>query len=252
MAEKLNQLGPFGVMVSSSDGQMIAPDKLRNLAEQHKLVVLRGFPALDGDALPRFCAGLGEILKWDFGAVNKLQATPDAKNYLYTNREVPFHWDGAFAPRVPGLIFFHCDKAAGAGGGETLFTDTVRLLSVTDRETIDKWRGTVITYTTEKIVHYGGSFTSAMIVPHETREVVRYAEPVADLNPVQLEISGIGSEERDDFFADIHRRLHDPRVCYRHKWISGDILVADNKTLLHGRNAFAEGTDRLIRRVNII
>ena len=35
-----------------------------------------------------------------------MKVDQQAQNYLYTNRSVPFHWDGAFAGRVPRYIFF--------------------------------------------------------------------------------------------------------------------------------------------------
>ena len=37
-------------------------------------------------------------------------------------------------------------------------------------------------------------------------------------------------------------RLNDERVCYAHRWQTGDVVIADNFTLLHGRRAFAHGT----------
>ena len=52
------------------------------------------------------------------------------------------------------------------------------------------WRATSITYSTDKVVHYGGSFTSPMIAPHPIsgEKTLRFAEPVRDLNPVSLDI----------------------------------------------------------------
>jgi alpha-ketoglutarate-dependent taurine dioxygenase len=174
---------------------------------------------------------------------------------LYTNREVPFHWDGAFAGHVPHYIFFHCDDAPAPGsGGQTLFCDTVRLLEKAPLERRALWAQTNITYTTQKIVHYGGSFTSPMICSHPLNgnEVLRFAEPVFDLNPVQLEINGIPEEEQAEFLKDMHERLHNDAVCYRHEWQQGDVVIADNFVLLHGRDAFGDNSPRKIRRVNIL
>ena len=47
-------------------------------------------------------------------------------------------------------------------------------------------------------------------------------------------------------------RLNDERVCYAHRWQTGDVVIADNFTLLHGRRAFEHGTVRDIRRVNVL
>lgn len=228
---------------------------LKSWIDEYRFVVLKGFAPLEGAALPKFCETLGELLEWEFGAVNDLRVDPATKNYLFTNRAVPFHWDGAFLPRSPHYIFFHCDVAPEPGaGGETLFCETVRLLAQAPVELQKLWREVVITYTTEKIVHYGGTFSSPLLASHPTLAipVVRYAEPVDDLNPVQLSIEGISENEQPRFIKDMHQRLNDPRCCCAYEWENGDVVIADNHALLHGRRAFAEQTPRHIRRVNIL
>ncbi len=255
----LTRLIPFGVVVESkrqgADLRAVSVPVLKGWVDDHRVVVLRGFAPLAGPAMPQFCQRLGELLEWDFGAVNELRVQADARNYLYTNNAVPFHWDGAFAGRIPHYIFFHCETAPPQESrGETLFCDTIRLIKRATPRRREVWRRTVITYTTEKIVHYGGTFTSPMISRHPTsgEETLRFAEPVEDLNPVRLEIKGIPEEARADFLRDMHRRLNDPNVCYRHQWSSGDVLIADNHALLHGRRAFDRPRERHIRRVNIL
>ena len=256
---QLDQLKPFGLVVTSkqpgSDLYALPTANLQQWVENQRVVILRGFAPLEARRFPQFCSRFGEILEWDFGAVNELRVQSEARNYLYTNREVPFHWDGAFAGRVPRYIFFHCDEAPPPGsGGETLFCDTVRLLEEAPPERRALWAQIDITYTTQKIVHYGGSFTSPMICSHllNGNQVLRFAEPVVDLNPVQLEINGIPEEEQAAFLKDMHERLHNDAVCYRHEWRQGDVVIADNFVLLHGRDAFADNSPRKIRRVNIL
>jgi alpha-ketoglutarate-dependent taurine dioxygenase len=255
----LEQLKPFGLLVTSQqahgDLQTIPIPDLKKWVDDHRVIILRRFASLAGAQLPDFCLRLGEILEWDFGAVNDLRVRPDARNYLYTNREVPFHWDGAFAGRIPHYIFFSCDLApAPRSGGETLFCDTTRLLAQAPLEQRERWQHTTITYTTEKVVHYGGTFTSPMISKHPiTREqVLRFAEPVLDLNPVELEINGIPEQSQAEFLTDMHERLLSDDVCYRHQWQIGDVVIADNYVLLHGRTKFEQNAERKIRRVNIL
>lgn len=250
---------PFGLIVQSrqagADLRSIDVPLVKQWVGDHRVVILRRFAALAGAELPEFCRRLGKILEWDFGAVNDLRVKPDARNYLYTNSEVPFHWDGAFVGRVPHYIFFHCDVAPRPGsGGETLFCDSSRLLAQTPVKQRELWEQTTITYTTEKIVHYGGRFSSPMICIHPFTgdKVVRFAEPVTDLNPVQLEIEGIPEADQAAFLKDMHEQLRADTVCYQHEWKAGDVVIADNFVLLHGRNAFRQNGERSIRRVNIL
>ncbi|HEY3039283.1 MAG TPA: TauD/TfdA family dioxygenase [Pyrinomonadaceae bacterium] len=255
----LEELRPFGLVVRTGERganlRSISVPSVTQWIDDHRVLILRGFAPLPGTELPEFARRLGEILEWEFGAVNDLRVRPDARNYLYTNREVPFHWDGAFVGRVPHYILFHCDLAAATyNGGETIFCDTIRLLERAPVERRELWEQIAITYTTEKIVHYGGSFTSPMISSHPLNgeKVLRFAEPVVDLNPVQLEIKGVPREAQAAFLEDMHERLNADDVCYRHEWHEGDVVIADNYVLLHGRRAFAENARRQIRRVNIL
>jgi len=255
----LEQLKPFGLIVTSQqeegDLRALPVLNLKQWVDDHRVIILRRFTSLVNTELPEFCQRLGEILEWDFGAVNDLRVKPDARNYLYTNNEVPFHWDGAFVGRVPRYIFFSCDLAPAPGkGGETLFCDTTLVLVQAALEQRERWEHTTITYTTEKIVHYGGTFTSPMICknPITGGQVLRFAEPVLDLNPVELEINGIPKESQSEFLGDMHELLRGGDVCYRHQWQAGDVVIADNYVLLHGRTAFTEDAERKIRRVNIL
>jgi alpha-ketoglutarate-dependent taurine dioxygenase len=256
---EFDHLKPFGLVVTAlqagADLRSVSVEALQQWIDHHRVVVLRGFAALGSSEFPQFCLQLGKILEWEFGAVNDLRVKPDTQNYLYTNREVPFHWDGAFVGSVPHYIVFHCDLATPPeSGGETLFADTSVLLERASPEQLARWEQISITYTTEKIVHYGGSFTSPLIGrnPLSGERVMRFAEPVLDLNPVQLEIKGISEAKQDEFLNDLHARLHDANVCYAHRWRSGDVVIADNFVLLHGRNAFSQKAPRHIRRVNVL
>jgi pyoverdine/dityrosine biosynthesis protein Dit1/alpha-ketoglutarate-dependent taurine dioxygenase len=253
----LSALAPFGALVTARSGIPLAevgPAALRAWVAEHRVLVLRGFAPLHGDALPTFCQTLGPLLEWSFGVVNHLQVDENAKNYLYTEHEVPFHWDGAFVGRIPHYIFFACDDTPPSGsGGETLFSDTTKLLARASPEELRQWEQTRITYTTEKVVHYGGRFTSPMIGTHPSsgERVLRFAEPVSDVNPVSLHIQGLPESAHAGLLASMRERLRDPAVCYAHAWEPGDMLIADNHALLHGRNAFSHPRRRKIRRVNI-
>lgn len=264
MSEKLKmpwqvkKLSPFGLSVKSkingNDLRTIPISFLKEWIDINRVVALRGFKSLEGDAMPEFCKMLGELLMWNFGAVNNLRVDKEAKNYLYTNHAVPFHWDGAFVGRIPHYIFFHCDKAPQESDGETLFCDTTLVLKHAPVEKRKLWEHISITYTTEKIVHYGGEFTSPLICtnPVSGESILRFAEAVEDLNPVHLKIKGIAEDEQNIFLKDMHERLNNENVCYSHRWQDGDVVIADNHTLLHGRKAFRQATKRHIRRVNIL
>ncbi|MCB0417979.1 MAG: TauD/TfdA family dioxygenase, partial [Bdellovibrionales bacterium] len=43
-----------------------------------------------------------------------------------------------------------------------------------------------------------------------------------------------------------------PANFYAHEWKTGDVVLSDNHTLLHGREAFVSGSPRHLRRVHVL
>jgi alpha-ketoglutarate-dependent taurine dioxygenase len=254
---KTQVVDPFGLEVTLAGNALssVSVEDARVWVAKHQVVVLRDVKPPNNDEILSFGRGLGEILEWQFGAINELRTDPNAKNYLYTHREVPFHWDGAFVGRIPHFIFFHCaDAGPEDSGGATLFCDTIGLVSQLDEAVLERWRKVSITYQTEKIAHYGGQFTASLIDEHPVSKqaVLRFAEPVEDLNPVRLSVEGIPKDEQPQFLAQMAILLRDPSVCYAHAWRQNDIVLADNFALLHGRREFALTATRHLRRLNVM
>jgi alpha-ketoglutarate-dependent taurine dioxygenase len=256
---RINKCKSFGIEVhaaaAGSDLSDLDPALIREWVAANRLLILRDFVLKSDDDMLSICGRLGNVLQWGFGAINELKVKADAANYLYTSHAVPFHWDGAFVGRVPHLIFFHCVNAPAAdSGGETTFCNTVDLLQAIPAAERDAWSNIRVTYSTEKVVHYGGSFTSPLIDSHTVsgEPVIRFAEPVDDLNPVNLMIDGLPENEHAAFLSRMQRLLYNPAYCIDHVWRPGDIVIADNHALLHGRRAVVESGDRHIRRVNVM
>jgi alpha-ketoglutarate-dependent taurine dioxygenase len=254
-----SSLSPFGLEVTAAatatSPEEIGAPVLKNWIAKERFVLLRGFAPLSTDSMMRLAKSLGTPFEWEFGAVNELVAKADARNYIYTTGAVPFHWDGAFTGKIPHYILFSCEVAPPEnGGGETIFCDGAKLLQGATAEQRKLWEATSITYSCEKVVHYGGSFTSPMIVGHPAsgEQTLRFAEPVCDLNPVTLEIPGKSAEQREALVAEMAELLRHPEFSVAHAWRAGDVLIADNHALLHGRNAFVHAGLRHIRRINIL
>jgi len=253
------EMKPCGLIWTASPAEhtldAVPIDQLQRYIEGHRLVLLRGFDAPSADDMLMFCGKLGGIHRWEFGAINELEPAADPQDYLYTHEGVPFHWDGAFVEQPPRYIFFHCQTAPPPGcGGETLFCDTIRLLQHTSEEERARWTRIMITYNTPRGVYRGGAPVQSLLDEHPvTGEiVVRYAEPVDDFNPVTLEIQGLPEDEHEPLQQRMRELLYDPNYCLSHEWQGGDLVVADNHALLHGRNAFRQSVPRQLQRINIL
>jgi alpha-ketoglutarate-dependent taurine dioxygenase len=260
---RVGPLAPFGAILRApADGfdlRRIGVGPLRDLVNRHRLLVLRGFRPFEKNAFEDYCSSWGGLLRWNFGAVLELVEQPEPKNYIFASGNVPFHWDGAFADAVPNFQFFQCNRAApGDAGGETLFCDTVRVYDSAPEELRALWAVLQVTYVTEKVAHYGGRITCPVLATHPVLGVttLRFNEPPDEdtprLNVPEVLVEGLGAMPPSRFFAIMRELLHDARHSYAHPWRDGDMLVADNHALLHGRRAFRPGAPRHLYRVHIL
>ena len=255
MSLRLVPLSPFGVLVGFPEGTQLADvdfTELQRWVDEHRVVQLRRVTPVEPHLLASQSRRLGPLQPWSFGAVHELKQVARTENYLYTEHEVPLHWDGAFADAVPHWLIFQCVRSPPEGaGGETVFVDTRVVLANADATKRERWAKARVKYTTEKKAHYGGSFSSPVIAKHPTLQidVIRFAEPVEDLNPVTVE--PLESEDAT-LLRELSAALADPRAVLALPWRDGDFVIADNHALLHGRRAFTDGAPRHLHRVNVL
>jgi alpha-ketoglutarate-dependent taurine dioxygenase len=256
MRFKMSPIHGFGALVEGSGA--LSAEMLHELRELHALVLFRGFAPPTRDELVALASlnGRAPLLEWSFGPVMEMREDATSPNYLFSNEAVPFHWDGAFH-RVPSHLVFHCVQAPPPGaGGETLFANTERIVKDAFPTQRKMWESIDLTYRTDKLAHYGGVVCGALVQKHPRTgaAILRYAEPVkTERNPVELIVDGLPPHKAEpEFLAAMQELIYDPRYCYSHAWREGDVLVADNHTLIHGRRAFTAQVPRWLRRVQIL
>ena len=93
--------------------------------------------------------------------------------------------------------------------------------------------------------------------PHQNFSVIRYNEPhSADkgrfVNPPELEFTGVSLPELEGFHHSLKHALYAPSNFYAHEWQTGDVVIADNFSLLHGREEFISKSPRHLQRVHIL
>lgn len=234
----------------------LPPGYVRARVLAHKLVVLRGFRSMSQDEFLAFArafdpAGV-RLHEWPTGPVMEVKIDPQAVNFLFTNERVPLHVDGMYGGE-PSYLVFQC-IAAPRGGGATLFVDAAKVWDLADDEHRRIWENTSVTYSMEKKAHFGGVITVPLVNRHKVtqKQTLRYCEPVATkLNPLTVTVEGLSDQRFAELVDDLRARIYDDRVCEAHVWQDGDVVIADNHALLHGRTAI-EGGGRHLRRVQII
>jgi alpha-ketoglutarate-dependent taurine dioxygenase len=191
-----------------------------------------------------------KLLEWDFGPVMQMHFNRSAENYLFSDEEVPFHWDGAFH-KEPKYLVFYCTDTLSESGGESLFCDTRKVFSSLSSEKKQLARNVKIRYSTEKKAHYGGTVDVQVLQchPENQKNILRFAEPVSsDLNPVTREIvSGDIA-----LCKELDSLIYNKDFIYEHKWRKGDLLIVDNFSYIHGRRSLGKNTSRSFLRVQVM
>ncbi len=261
---KVTQLKPFGVLVEPLNGKTKVQDldveQLRQLFRKHQLVLLRGFETFqNSEEFSDYCGVWGEVSLWPFGKVLELIQQDNPDDHIFDNSYMPLHWDGMYRPQVPEYQIFHCVKAPLAGqGGATTFSNTILALESASTEDREIWNKVTGSYQ-RKMEFYDSKTLSPIITKHPHRDVsvIRYNEPPAEergelVNPPILEFTGIDSDELDKLHSSLEKALYSPDSFYAHEWQTGDVVIADNFSLLHGREKFVTKSPRHLQRVHVL
>ncbi|MET9251122.1 TauD/TfdA family dioxygenase [Nonomuraea sp. NPDC003709] len=254
---------PFGArLLGGGDARLagLPPERLLDLVAEHHLVVLRGFTgAATDEEFEEFAGGLGEPVAWNGSRTFYVEAHAEPEDHLFETGFMPIHWDGLYmnAGSAPDLQIFQCLRATDpAVGGATLFCDTTLVLAGADPETRALWEG--LTFRYERPTAGGGVVTREvpLVVPHPRlgHPTLRFSEPVPEdvviINPTTTTLPRPpAGHDAARIIEGIRRALYDPRHMYAHRWQAGDVVIADNQTLLHTREPYPPGAPRKLRRV---
>jgi L-tyrosine isonitrile desaturase/decarboxylase len=164
-----------------------------------------------------------------------------------------------YRPQVPEYQIFHCVRAQLSGqGGGTTFSNTKLVLEQAPSHRKSLWQKAQGVYQ-RNMAFYDSKTRSPLVTKHPYRDfpVIRYNEPPEPsdphfINPSEICFSGIPTADLAHFHIDLKQALYDPRYYYVHRWQTGDIVIADNFTLLHGREAFITQSPRHIQRVHVL
>lgn len=265
---KTTRINPFGLLLEpnhpESDIRDLDVEGLRELLWREHLIVLRGFRTFIGpEDFSDYCERWGEISVWPFGKVLELVEHNNPEDHIFDCNYVPLHWDGMYRPQVPEFQVFHCVQAPRPGqGGRTTFSNTVLALEGAPNHLRALWKKVTGSYQ-RKMEFYNSKTISPIIDshPHRGFSVIRYNEPPASkygsgygifVNPPILEFTGVSQAELEEFHRSLREALYSPSNFYAHEWCPGDLVVADNFSLLHGREGFETKAPRHLRRVHVL
>ncbi len=256
----ISYLKPFGVMIKSKNAhnniENIDIDILLRLYNKHQIVILRGFKTKD---FISYCENWGKISIWPFGKMLNLVKQVDPKDHIFDNSYMPLHWDGMYRKEVPEYQIFHCVKAPLKNqGGRTIFSNTILALESISEELKILCNKVIVSY--HRAMEFYDSKIKAPIIakhPFKNYDVIRYNEPYSEdkgkfINSPEIKFSGIDKSKIYEFCNQLNNVLYSTNNLYAHEWQDHDVVIADNFSLLHGREKFVSQSSRHIQRVHVL
>jgi gamma-butyrobetaine dioxygenase len=202
----------------------------------------------DPDVVERTVARFGFIRETNYGRLFDVRIEPQPGNLAYTDRALDLHADNPYRDPVPTLQLLHAITIDDAGGGETLFVDGFAHAEALRREAPDAFE--ILARTPVRFTFATGA-----------GERWSHAAPVLGLNPngavdtvrlnhrsLDLALGdAVASEAWYDAYLAFYRRLHAPEAAYGRQLAPGEVVIFDNRRLLHGRRGLASASPRWLR-----
>lgn len=199
---------------------------------------------------------LGEPVEYGFGTKLTLEPQESSDNLQFTTEAMRLHADSTFnsGPSVK-YIGMQCHTAPELGG-ETLVAQSAAFfehapedLVETMREIVIEYRNRIGSYYKDRAEGDHPRLAPIQVDPEtgEQKVVIGFTDPNDPLRTHDATVVGYDPEQSAVLLRRIEEALHLPKVMYAHRWRVGEIMVLDNRRVLHGRSAFPNQPRKLIR-----
>ncbi|MEM5527449.1 TauD/TfdA family dioxygenase [Gammaproteobacteria bacterium AS21] len=178
------------------------------------------------------------IRETNFGTIFDVVAKNNANSAAYTTLRLPLHTDLPTRELQPGLQFLHC-LVNDAQGGESILVDGFKIAQYIRENYPDDF----IALTTLSMSFYNKDkasdyrFDSPAISVNNQGEVVEVRLANFLRGPI-----AIAADKMQAIYAGYRRFMllaRQERFQFFHRLNAGDLLVFDNRRVLHSRNAFS-------------
>lgn len=231
----------------------------RDKLGEHGFAILEpeyGHPA----HLDEIMSALGTPVEYQFGAKLAIEPRADATNSQFSNRGMPLHTDAVLnAGNDVTYIGMEC-VVAPETGGETTVASSAAFFELAPPDLIDTLRAVTIEYRSRVGGYYkesadGGFPTKPPIRANPaTGEDTLYLaldDPDDEFRNYSAHVVGYTAEDSTRLLNEIDALLHRPEAFYAHVWRPGEILLLDNRRVLHGRAPFPAGSPRKLVRLSV-
>ena len=237
-----------GLPVSEVTGPVL--ERIRELLAVHGVIVLRGQEAGDGeflDFLRRFGTPVFTV------GETPVEGFPDLNVISNVGRTTPprsvFHVDTSYVRNPPAYTALRTVRIPWRGG-ETLFTNQYRAYQTLPEDVRRRLAGRTIRH-----VITGVSSDLPGDAETEAQHPVFRTHPISGRTSLYLStpercvsISGLDENEGRELISFLYAHSTSPANTLRHRWSAGDVVMWDNRVVLHrADHADVEG-ERVMHR----
>ena len=221
-------------------------DEIRRAFLAHSVIAFRG-QDLDPASQIAFTRLFGAVEQHPLYRSNQIEGFPEIlviehkKGQFLNGRNDVWHADITFAEQPPLGSILHC-KAAREGFGDTMFASQTRAFETLSPgmqrllEPLQAEHSAVVMQQRNNSAKENVPIES--IAPPVLHPVVRVhpetGRPTLFVNPVYtIGLQGMTAEESRALLDYLYQHAIRPEFTYRHRWRVGDVVMFDNRCLLH-------------------
>jgi taurine dioxygenase len=244
-------LSPVGVEVSGLALPDAGPDEVsevKDLLADHGVAVFRDQDVDDDDFLS-FLRRFGDLL-FTTGET-PVDGFPDLNVISNIGRTTPpkstFHVDSSYLSRPPAYTALRAVRIPSQGG-QTLFTNQYLAFDTLPADVVERLEGRSITHVVTGLDLGDDDETSAV-------HPVFWKHPISGRTALYLStptrcaaISGLAPLEAEETVRYLFEHSTSEANTFRHTWLPGDVVMWDNRCVLHRADHADVVGDRLMHR----
>eukprot|EP01087_Luapelamoeba_hula_P019380 TRINITY_DN6410_c0_g1_i3.p1 TRINITY_DN6410_c0_g1~~TRINITY_DN6410_c0_g1_i3.p1 ORF type:complete len:252 (-),score=29.40 TRINITY_DN6410_c0_g1_i3:107-862(-) len=203
---------------------------------QYGVCVVRNTPTEDKYVLS-VAKKMGNIRDTIYGAHFDVVSVQNAHNVAYTQQTLRPHMDLLYYEEPPGFQFLHC-LVNDATGGENTLVDGFKVVSELKRlhpDAFDILRTVKYTFHFRDAVNHM-YYRRSMIELDNQGEVVGFNYSPPFEGPLDIAFHMV--EPFYASYARVIKLVNNPDLQFRHRSDPGDLLVFNNRRILHARESF--------------
>ncbi|GAA3384926.1 TauD/TfdA dioxygenase family protein [Cryptosporangium minutisporangium] len=238
------------------------PGQCWDALEEHGVLLFREL-GIDDDAQVAFCRTLGDLVQfrgYSNPEVMEISFDPANPNAEYFASNDHWHLDGAL-DAVPAKASILTAHVTADEGGETEFASTYAAYDALSDAEKDRYAGLRVVHTFEAIQRrtypdptpeQQAEWDSRAGREHPLVWAHRSGRRSLVFGGTASHVVGMDVDEGRALLADLERRATAPDRVLRHHWSVGDMVMWDNRGLVHRACPFDRAQPRRMHRTTVV